>query len=221
MDFYDRMRQLEVLQSCIFGVDKDKQAVAVARLNLLLRGLHSREKLPMLENIAHGDSLHPETFEMHFSQIMKEGGFDVIVGNPPYVRIQTLDKSEVEFFNQQFESATGNYDIYVLFVEKALQLLKPGGVLGFILPNKFMQTSYGEGLRKLLSEQMSLLKLVSFGDAQVFQNATTYTCMLFLKKEQNETFEYGLAERWLKEQITPLQLRDQDLSFIEITSIIL
>jgi type I restriction-modification system DNA methylase subunit len=216
VDFYDRLRQLEVLQNCIFGVDKDKQAVEVARLNLLLRGLHSREKLPMLENIAHGDSLHPETFEMNFSQIMKEGGFDVIVGNPPYVRIQTLDKSEVEFFNQQFESATGNYDIYVLFVEKALQLLKPGGVLGFILPNKFMQTSYGEGLRKLLSEQMSLLKLVSFGDAQVFQNATTYTCMLFLKKEQNETFEYGLAERWLKEQITPLQLRDQDLSFIEI-----
>ena len=52
VDFNDRLRQLEVLQNCIFGVDKDKQAVEVARLNLLLRGLHSREKLPMLENIA-------------------------------------------------------------------------------------------------------------------------------------------------------------------------
>ncbi|MBK9781433.1 MAG: N-6 DNA methylase [Anaerolineales bacterium] len=62
VDFYDRARQLEVLQNCIFGVDKDKQAVEVARLNLLLRGLHSREKLPMLENIHYADSLKPETW---------------------------------------------------------------------------------------------------------------------------------------------------------------
>ena len=61
IDFYDRARQLEVLQNCIFGVDKDKQAVEVARLNLLLRGLHSREKLPMLENIPNADSLKAET----------------------------------------------------------------------------------------------------------------------------------------------------------------
>jgi len=83
VDILDRARQLEVLQNCIFGVDKDKQAVEVARLNLLLRALHAREKLPMLENIAHGDSLHPETFELNFPHIMRAGGFDVIIGNPP------------------------------------------------------------------------------------------------------------------------------------------
>ena len=73
VDIIDRARQLEVLQNCIFGVDKDQQAVEVARLNLLLRALHSREKLPMLDNIAHGDSLRPETFDLNFPQIMKEG----------------------------------------------------------------------------------------------------------------------------------------------------
>jgi len=188
VDIFDRARQLEVLQNCIFGVDKDRQAVEVARLNLLLRALHSREKLPMLENILMGDSLHPETMEQGFQQVMKEGGFDVIVGNPPYVRIQTLDKAEVEYFNQNFESATGNYDIYVLFVERAMQLLKPGGVMGFILPNKFMQVDYGEGLRKLLSENQYVEQIVDFKSFQVFEGATTYTCLLFLRKKKNPSF---------------------------------
>jgi type I restriction-modification system DNA methylase subunit len=104
VDIFDRARQLEVLQNCIFGVDKDAQAVEVARLNLLLRALHSRERLPMLENIHNGDSLHSETWEQGFTQIMKEGGFDVIIGNPPYVRIQTLPKSDVDFYNQDLLS---------------------------------------------------------------------------------------------------------------------
>jgi len=190
---FDRARQLEILQNCIFGVDKDKQAVEVARLNLLLRGLHSREKLPMLENIRHGDSLRPETWEA----VGRIGNptsrdtiptYDVIIGNPPYVRIQTLDKSEVEFFNQNFEAATGSYDIYVLFVEKALHLLKPGGVMGFILPNKFMQSDYGEGLRKLLSENQYVEQIVDFKSFQVFDGATTYTCLLFLRKSSNPSF---------------------------------
>src|SRR6266498_950030 len=209
VDFYDRMRQMEVLQNCIFGVDKDKQAVEVARLNLLLRGLHSREKLPMLDNIAHGDSLHPETFEINFSQIMKDGGFDVIVGNPPYVRIQTLDKTQVEFFNQNFESATGNYDIYVLFVERALQLLTPGGVMGFILPNKFMQVDYGEGLRKLLSENQYVAKIVDFKSFQVFEGATTYTCLLFLRKKQNSTFSL----------IAPVSLEEKTVQMFDVPSV--
>lgn len=209
VDFHDRMRQLEVLQNCIYGVDKDKQAVEVARLNLLLRGLHSREKLPMLENIAHGNSLHQEIFEINFSQVMKEGGFDVIVGNPPYVRIQTLDKTEVEFFNQSFESATGNYDIYVLFVERAMQLLKPNGVMGFILPNKFMQVDYGEGLRKLLSENQYVEQIVDLKSFQVFEGATTYTCLLFLRKKQNPSFSL----------ISPVSLEEKTTQMFNVPSV--
>lgn len=188
VDILDRARQMEVLQNCIYGVDKDKQAVEVARLNLLLRGLHSREKLPMLENIANADSLKGDTYSSRFPKVMQDGGFDVIIGNPPYVRIQTLDKTEIDYFNHNFESSTGNYDIYVLFVEQALRLLKPQGVLGFILPNKFMQVDYGEGLRKLLSENQYVEQIVDFKSFQVFENATTYTCLLFLRKKHNPTF---------------------------------
>jgi type I restriction-modification system DNA methylase subunit len=137
VDFFDRARQLEVLQNCIFGMDKDKQAVEVARLNLLLRGLHSREKLPMLENIAHGDSLHPETFELNFSQIMKEGGFDVIVGNPPYVRQETLGEEFKAYAKQNFETYAGTADLYIYFIEQAHKLLKPRGYFGMIVSNKW------------------------------------------------------------------------------------
>jgi type I restriction-modification system DNA methylase subunit len=212
---FDYARQMEVLTNCIYGVDKDKQAVEVARLNLLLRALHTKDKLPLLTNIFHGDSLRPETWQQGFDDVMKAGGFDIIIGNPPYVRIQTLAKDEVEYFNQNFVSATGNYDIYVLFVEQALNLLKPGGVMGFILPNKFMQTDYGEGLRKLLSEQKAINKIVNFGDAQIFENATTYTCFLFLKKSTNETFSYSLAEEVIKSG-SVIQLDNNDLSFFEV-----
>jgi hypothetical protein len=142
----------------------------------------------MLENIVNGDSLRQETFEMNFSQVMKVGGFDIIIGNPPYVRIQTLDKTAVEFFNQNYKSATGSYDMYVLFVEKALELLKPGGVMGYILPNKFMQVDYGEGLRKLLSKNQYVEQIVDFKSFQVFEGATTYTCLLFLRKMPNPSF---------------------------------
>ncbi len=188
-DLHDNLRRLELLTSCIFGVDKDRQAVDVARLNLLLRALHGRSKLPLLTNIYHADSLRPETWQTAFPEIMKEGGFDIIIGNPPYVRIQTLNKNEVEYFNQNFATATGNYDIYVLFVEQALKLLKPGGVMGFILPNKFMQVDYGLGLRKLLSVNKYVQKIVDFKESQVFEGATTYTCLLFLKKGENPSFK--------------------------------
>ncbi len=187
-EFFDRARQVEVLTNCIFGVDKDKQALEVARLNLLLRALHSREKLPMLNNFHLGDSLKPETWEIGFPEVMKDGGFDIIIGNPPYVRIQTLNKIDVEYFNQNFKSATGNYDIYALFTEKSVSLLKESGIHGFIMPHKFFQASYGEGLRKLLSENQFVEKIVDFKSFQVFDNATTYTCLLFLKKKQNSSF---------------------------------
>ena len=140
---------------------------------------------------------------------MNDGGFDVIVGNPPYVRIQTLPKDEVAFYNDHYAAATSNYDIYVLFVERALQLLKPGGVMGFILPKKFMQTTYGEGLRKLLAEQKAVLKIIDFGDAQVFDEVTTYTCLLFLRKQVNEKLTHVQAGDWLKAQeIVPRTIPD-------------
>jgi type I restriction-modification system DNA methylase subunit len=206
----------------IFGVDLDEQAVEVSRLSLMLKMLEGeygitpgRAVLPTLDyniqcgnSLISGDVLKLQGFfkedwiktksfdwDAHFRKIVvEEGGFDVIIGNPPYVRIQTLPKDQVAFFSESFVSATGNYDIYALFVERGLQLLKPGGILGFILPHKFFQAAYGQGLRKLIADQKALMEIVNFRDNQIFEQASTYTCLLFLRKppsDKADTFKYA------------------------------
>ena len=197
VDFFDRARQLEILQNCIFGVDKDKQAVEVARLNLLLRGLHSREKLPMLENIAHGDSLHSEAFEMNFSQIMKEGGFDVIVGNPPYVRQETLGEEFKAYARQNFATYAGTADLYIYFIEQAHKLLKPGGYFGMIVSNKWMRFNYGKALREFLKRESQLIEIIDFGELPVFENAATFPAIIITRKAKSEkqNFLYAPIKR--------------------------
>ena len=125
------------------------------------------------------------------------GGFDVIIGNPPYIRIQALKEwapVEVEYYKRRYRAASkGNYDIYVVFVEKALELLNERGRLGYILPHKFFNAQYGAPLRGLIAEGKHLAEVVHFGDQQVFAGATTYTCLLFLEKEARQSFHFVKA----------------------------
>jgi len=113
-------------------------------------------------------------------------GFDAVIGNPPYIRIQALKEwapIEVEHYKRAYRAAgKGNYDIYVVFVEKGLQLLNPTGRLGYILPHKFFNAQYGQPLRSIISEGKHLSHVVHFGDEQVFEGATTYTTLMFLIK---------------------------------------
>ena len=129
------------------------------------------------------------------SVINKKRGFDAIIGNPPYVRIQTMKEwasKEVEYFSRKYNTAeSGNYDIYVVFVERAIQLLDDNGLFGFILPNKFFQAEYGKNLRYLISNNRYLREIVNFTDQQVFEQATTYTNLLFLSKAEKKIFKYA------------------------------
>ncbi len=113
-------------------------------------------------------------------------GFDAVIGNPPYIRIQALKEwapLEVEYYKKAYKAAEkGNYDIYVVFVEKGLSLLNEHGQLGYILPHKFFNAQYGEPLRTLIASNHNLSEVVHFGDKQVFDQATTYTCLMFLDK---------------------------------------
>lgn len=129
-------------------------------------------------------------WETGFRSIMKAGGFDAVAGNPPYIRIQTMQESDpesVEYLGSRYTSAAkGNYDIYVVFVERVLGLLKGSGLLGYILPHKFFNAQYGEALRGKLSAGKHLRHIVHFGDQQIFEGATTYTCLIFLSKQASE-----------------------------------
>ena len=140
---------------------------------------------------------HTDVFDFHiyFSEIFTaKGGFDITIGNPPYIRIQELKRSDPEqakYFKEKYASAgKGNYDIYVVFVEKGLDLLNEHGYLSYILPHKFFNAKYGEPLRELIAEGKNLSKVVHFGDEQIFEGASTYVCLLFLSRIKGEYFEF-------------------------------
>ncbi len=136
-----------------------------------------------------------------------ERGFDVVIGNPPYLRIQILnktDKKQVDYFNKYYKSAVGNYDIYGLFVERSLSLTH-GGFVGFIMPNKFFLANYGECLRRIISDKNALNAIVNFKDNQIFQGASTYTCLAFFR-ENSSSCKYS--------EITKIKNLFQDLNTI-------
>ncbi len=133
-------------------------------------------------------------WEREFPGIMRGGGFDCVIGNPPYIRIQILKEwvpLEVKFYKQRYLAASkGNYDIYVVFVERGLKLLNNLGKLGYIVPSKFISTDYGTPLRELLTKSGVVKRVVDFGHEQVFHNATTYTCLLFLDRTEPKEITY-------------------------------
>lgn len=154
---------MQILENNLYGVDLDQQAVELARLNLLLQTFDGQVKLPNLgKNIKNGNSLISGTdkelrkffgknfrdrksfnWEDEFPEVFKQGGFDVVIGNPPYVGVRELDDVSKKFFEERFRTAKEQYDLYVLFMEQSLsKLLKQNGFLGFIVPNKFMITKY-------------------------------------------------------------------------------
>lgn len=142
-----------------------------------------------------------------FGNVLAQGGFDAIIGNPPYIRIQTMKEwapRDVEYFSRKYKTAeSGNYDIYAVFVEKSIELLSDRGAFGFILPHKFFQAEYGKNLRQIIAEKRLLREIVNFTDQQVFEQATTYTCLLFLSKDGKNSFKYSEIRK-LNEPVSQL-----------------
>ncbi len=121
------------------------------------------------------------------------GGFDVVIGNPPYVRKQGLMKhypEMCEYYEKNFQSATSNYDIYALFMEKSYQLINVNGIVSFILPHKFLVADFGVGIRQFFKEHTAVENLIHFGSEIVFQEASTYTCIVNLTKTKKEKIKF-------------------------------
>jgi adenine-specific DNA methylase len=205
-------------------VDIDREATEVAIMSLYLKILdEGYDKgqaelflrghiLPdMTGNIKCGNSLidRKQLYEMDMfgdSDInpfdwseFNTPGFDAIIGNPPYIRIQEMQEwapKTVKLYRELYKASSAkNYDIYVIFIEKTLSLLSKTGFIGMILPNKFMQQEYGEMIRSQIVKDGNLYKLVNFKDFQVFKGATTYTCLLFLSKERKDGFDYADCQK--------------------------
>ncbi len=115
-----------------------------------------------------------------------EGGFDVVLGNPPYVRQELIRKKDKEFLVKSYETGSGTADLYVYFYEKGYQLLKENGYFGMITSNTFMRTSYGKKLRLFLGEKTNLTNIFNFGDNQFFEGVATRPVITVFNKKINE-----------------------------------
>ena len=139
--------------------------------------------------------VNPFDWEEKFPEIFQNGGFDVVIGNPPYVRIQNLNGILKESYTSSYNNIiSGNYDLYILFIKKGFELLRKNGRLGYILPNKVFTTDYGYKIREYILNNQCIDKIIDFKTNQIFKKATTYTCLLFLSNKKIKTFDYAPVE---------------------------
>lgn len=202
---YDKKREL--LESCIYGVDKDYSAVEACKFGLLLKLLENENNksivvpaLPCLDNnIYFGNSLidssicSDELCEEINPFDFGETRFDVIVGNPPYMAtedMKQLTPNELPLYKSNYTSAYKQFDKYYIFIERGFALLKDGGYFGYIIPSKFLKVGAAKNLRNYLVNNRAIEKIVSFGANQIFQDKTTYTCLLILQKIAHDKVQY-------------------------------
>lgn len=132
--------------------------------------------------------INPFDWNTEFSSILGGGGFDAVIGNPPYVR-QELLKEQKDYFKDHYEVYQGTTDLYAYFIEKGISLLRTHGIFSYIVSNKWMRANYGKPLREWLKKQ-KIEEIVDFGDLPVFKKASTYPCILRVSKgKPDDTFD--------------------------------
>lgn len=190
-EFYSR--RLDILRENIFGVDLDPKAVEIAQLNLLLKLSEKKQKLPYLrENIKVGNSLvddkeitkHPFDWNSEFGKVMDEGGFDIVIGNPPYGLVFELE--EKDFLEKRLPTFRRNNDLYVAFMELGLNILREGGIFSFIVPNTYLIGSYFDSLKRAILKRAKILKIVNFGRNQIFEDPNVFNSIIVLQKESDD-----------------------------------
>ncbi len=194
------------IQESLLESDKEKKArkvkeAEIAKLNALIADLNTRDTLP--DNF-------PLLWEVDFANIINNGGFDIVIGNPPYLRIQGIRKANSHYADllaSHFKSATGAFDLYVLFVEKGLELLNQRGILNYIMPVKWTNAAFGKGLREVVSQKSAAFKIISFEAFQVF-NASTYTGLQWFKPN-SPTLQYYQLDRDLPDNDALMQFLSQ------------
>lgn len=202
----DNLLTKTVLNNNLFGVDVNSESVEITKLSLWLKTAERGRKLTYLDsNIKWGNSIvrdpmvHSLAFDWTTGEHVRaifdppkapeaaeinarwREGFDVVIGNPPYVRQELLGNIK-EHLEKTYQAYHGMADLFVYFFERGISVLKPGGRLGFIVANKWLRGGYAEPLRKLLSTETTLESIVDFGHAPIFPDADAFPCIVTLTK---------------------------------------
>ena len=181
----------EILTNNLFGVDVNSESVEIAKLSLWIKTARRGKVLDSLDgNLRVGDSLIEDSSYAYrdegfvwkdaFPEVFAEGGFDVVLGNPPYVRMELI-KPMKPWLEKRYEVVSDRADLYAYFFERGIKLLKPGGRLGYISSATFFKTGSGAPLRDFLRKNATIESVVDFGDLQIFEGVTTYPAILTMR----------------------------------------
>jgi type I restriction-modification system DNA methylase subunit len=188
-----------VLENNLYGVDINEESIEIAKLSLWLRTARKGRKLTTLSNnIKCGNSLisdsdiSPEKafkWENEFQEVMQNGGFDVVLGNPPYLGGQFLKrkKNEYSYILGRYKVAEYQFDLYILFYELALTICKTGGYCSYISPNTWLSNVSNKVLRKYILDRSTIEKIVDYSTFSVFKDAVVMTAIIVLRKQQIAT----------------------------------
>lgn len=185
----------EILNNNLFGVDINEESIEITKLSLWLKTAEKGKPLESLDaNFIAGNSLgfdepvpnNTFSWQTAFPQIFAEGGFDVVLGNPPYVR-QELFSDIKPWLEKNYSVYNGVLDLYGYFFELGTRLLKENGKMGYISSSTFFKTSSGKKLREYLRSNSSISKLVDFNDLQIFEGVTTYPAIIILENKKPMT----------------------------------
>ena len=192
-----------ILENNLYGVDLNEEAIEICRLSLWIKTAERGKVLTSLDHtirvgnsVVSDPAVHPRAFDWHaeFPEIFGrcgdrngDGGFDVVVGNPPYVRQELL--SDIKpYLEREYRSYHGMADLYVYFYERGLRLLRPGGLLSMIVTNKWMKSGYGEPLRRFFAGNAWIESVVDFGHAkQIFEDADVFPSIIVARKPTTST----------------------------------
>lgn len=191
--------QREILRNNLYGVDINPESVEITKLSLWLKTADRSSELTILDDrIRVGNSIvddpeaegkNPFDWKESFPEIFGPegpGGFDVVVGNPPYVRQELLGDLK-PWLAKNYDVYAGTADLFVYFFERGVELLRQGGVFSIVVANKWMRANYGKPLREWMAKTR-IEEIVDFGDLPVFQGITTYPCIVTLSKAEPTEF---------------------------------
>lgn len=180
----------EIVTRNLYGVDLNPESVEITRLALWLKTARSKHRLQNLEaTIKTGNSLindtdftdRPFDWRAAFPEVFARGGFDIVIGNPPYVRMELI-KPVKPYLEKNYVVAADRADLYAYFFERGVGILKDGGRLGYISSSTFFRTGSGENLRTFLGDRVAIETVIDFGDLQLFEGVTTYPAIVTLRK---------------------------------------
>lgn len=203
-----------ILTRNIYGVDLNEESVEITRLSLWLKSARKGKKLTTLDaNIKCGNSLIDDpdfagnkAFDWNkaFPEIMEQGGFDVVVGNPPYVSVELMHAVDKQYYRNTYDTFYKRSDLFALFVEQGTRKLKDGGALSFIMPSVFLTNLSYAKLRDMLLDN-HWLRLVCYTGGRVFDDATVDTTIIGITKTSNKHIELYDARQFddMKQTIVP------------------